>query len=483
MKTISWKRPFRIAATVLVFLTWAGAPVAVAQTDVTYFSRFKEMYAVKRANVRSGPGTNFAKVGLLDIDQKVRVTAQRGDWFKLTGLPKQPSRFVYAPLLTEVNPLALTGRATTTAPSKRTIKYGNGASYHGQTRNGRPHGHGVYTQTDGYRHEGEYRDGLFHGHGVVVYSDGARYEGDFVNGKETGRGVLTWSVFTTDGTRHDGRYMGDFVDGQFHGRGVITWQNLGDRSVTVEEGHWSDGKRHGKGWEIQATDGTGFQAIWTNGEVGRKDYRRQVWESDRLRWLRESGLETQTASTEQKPKTRSSRREAGNNQASPGAKELWGVFVLAWYKREAYSIVWNASSPETALRKALELCQSKVGIPCWPPRDLEWDRPGGGIQQAFMPRLVHFFSTSSSNNLPLEELAGDELAERGRAADITSRCVLVFDFYKNQEQYDASYHPRYDDSEENARRNFYEEVHDEKRSALHPEEVSDEIEFIACNDF
>ena len=85
MNSISMKSPMRTIATLLVFLTWADAPVAVAQTDVTYFSRFKEMYAIERANVRSGPGTNFAKVGLLDVDQKVRVTARRGDWFKLTG--------------------------------------------------------------------------------------------------------------------------------------------------------------------------------------------------------------------------------------------------------------------------------------------------------------------------------------------------------------------------------------------------------------
>ena len=464
MKTSPMKPVFRIAATALVFLTWATAPVAVAQTDVTYFSRFKEMYAVKRANVRSGPGTNFAKVGLLDVDQKVRVTARRGDWFKLTGLPKQSSRFVYAPLLTEINPLALTGRGTTTASSKRTIKYRNGGRYHGQTRNSRPHGHGVYTQTDGYRHEGEYRDGLFHGHGVLVYANGNRYEGDFVKGKRTGRGVFTW----TDGVR----YKGDFVDGRFNGRGIMKWPDTGYR----HEGHWVDGKRHGEGWEMQA-DGTGFRATWRNDEAGRRDYRRESWESDRVRWLRESGFETQTASTERKPKAGSSPRQSSTNQASADAKELWGVYFGTWYPAEgagpSYSIVWNASTPDDALRKALELCQAKMGIPCWPPRTLTYPLRGyNRFGHVKMPQEVSFYSTSSDRE-PLERLVGDVYRHYNEQA----RCALVCnapydDTDPENDGYDIFVY--WGNTPEEVRKQFEEDPRRKRGGAR--------IEVIACND-
>ena len=62
------------------------------------------MWAVKRANVRSGAGTSYAKVGLLEIGDEVRVIERTGDWFKLAPNLGQLERYVYAPLLTETRP-------------------------------------------------------------------------------------------------------------------------------------------------------------------------------------------------------------------------------------------------------------------------------------------------------------------------------------------------------------------------------------------
>ena len=64
----------------------------------------KVMWAIKRANVRAGPRTNFAKVGLLEIGDRVRVVERTGDWFRLAPQPGQAERYVYAPLLSETNP-------------------------------------------------------------------------------------------------------------------------------------------------------------------------------------------------------------------------------------------------------------------------------------------------------------------------------------------------------------------------------------------
>ena len=64
------------------------------------------MWAIKRANVRAGPGTSYAKVGLLEVGQAVRVIERIGAWFKLQPKPGQPERFVYAPLLSETAPTA-----------------------------------------------------------------------------------------------------------------------------------------------------------------------------------------------------------------------------------------------------------------------------------------------------------------------------------------------------------------------------------------
>ena len=62
------------------------------------------MRAAKRSNVRAGPGTSYAKVGLLEVGEKVRVIERTGDWFKLEPRPGQSERYVYAPLLTATRP-------------------------------------------------------------------------------------------------------------------------------------------------------------------------------------------------------------------------------------------------------------------------------------------------------------------------------------------------------------------------------------------
>ena len=99
---------FCLLLTILASLALTVVPVAIAQTAIKPISPPKEMYAAKRANVRSGPGTNFRKVGLLERGQKVLVTSKRGNWFKLEATPEQVARFVYAPLLAETRPSGTT---------------------------------------------------------------------------------------------------------------------------------------------------------------------------------------------------------------------------------------------------------------------------------------------------------------------------------------------------------------------------------------
>ena len=62
------------------------------------------MQALKRSNVRAGPGTSYATVDILEVGGEVRVTERVGSWFRLQTRPGQPERFVYGPLLTEIRP-------------------------------------------------------------------------------------------------------------------------------------------------------------------------------------------------------------------------------------------------------------------------------------------------------------------------------------------------------------------------------------------
>lgn len=304
MNTSPTKSFLLIVATFFPALT--GATVASTQTLDTTYRPSKTMFAAKRANVRSGPGTRYSKVGVLEIGQLAIVTAKTGNWFKLAPRPEQTMRFVYAPLLTETRPATAGAGSTEPAGPRRTI-HNSGSRYHGHTRNGRPHGQGVMT-----------------------YASGNRYEGGFVNGRREGRGVFTWA----NGTR----YEGEFVDGKRTGRGILTWPN-GAR----HEGHWSSGDRHGEGWVI-LTDGTGYRGTWRNDKVGRRDYRRESWESDRLRWLRESGFESPTNDT------------TGKDLYWAVAK---GHILGTATSRPFFGAAWNASTAEEAEKMAIDECQKK----------------------------------------------------------------------------------------------------------------------------
>ena len=207
------------------------------------------MQAAKRANVRKGPGINYEKVGQLEIGDKVRVTGEVGDWFRIWRWGRQ--LFVYAPLLAKTvsNATAQSGQQ----PAVRKITYRNGATYEGPTVRGEPHGRGVITWPSGNRYEGDFVDGKLHGRGTFTWPSGNRYEGDFVDGKQHGRGTFTWA----DGDR----YEGDFVYGKRTGRGVATWDTGGRY-----EGQFVNGKRHGRGIYTY-TDGRREEGEWRIGEL------------------------------------------------------------------------------------------------------------------------------------------------------------------------------------------------------------------------
>ena len=76
--------------------TETAAEPAVEPADAT-------MWALKRSNIRNGPGTDHAKVGLLEVGDEVQVTGEIGDWLRIAP-PGGGEAFVYGPLLTEEAP-------------------------------------------------------------------------------------------------------------------------------------------------------------------------------------------------------------------------------------------------------------------------------------------------------------------------------------------------------------------------------------------
>ena len=81
----------------------AAAEPAVELADRT-------MWVLKRSNIRLGPGTDHAKVGLLEVGDAVQVTGEIGAWLRIAA-PGGGEAFVYAPLLTEEAPAKVAAQA------------------------------------------------------------------------------------------------------------------------------------------------------------------------------------------------------------------------------------------------------------------------------------------------------------------------------------------------------------------------------------
>ena len=81
-------------------------------------------------------------------------------------------------------------------------------TYEGELQDGKPHGQGVMSWTDGRCYEGNFRDGHLDS-GVLTWPDGRRYKGDFFRGYLSGDGVMTWP----DGRRIEGEWIEDRFQG------------------------------------------------------------------------------------------------------------------------------------------------------------------------------------------------------------------------------------------------------------------------------
>ena len=187
-----------LAGTLLQILV----PTSVqGRTSTVIIPMDRVMRAVKRANLRVGPGTSFGKVGLLEVGDEVRATGRTGDWLRVQ-LPSGRTAFVYEPLLKSQpagEPLA-TADTQTRATRRRhqsaqqggqVITYSHGR-YQGEVRDGERHGQGIMTGINGHRYEGEWRNDRRHGRGTYTWPNGTRYEGEWRSGKHHGQGTKVW---------------------------------------------------------------------------------------------------------------------------------------------------------------------------------------------------------------------------------------------------------------------------------------------------
>ena len=224
----------------------------------------RTMQARSRVNVRSGPGTQHDKVGLLEAGQEVRVTGDAGEWLTIEG-PQGGEAFVHASFLVEAGAQA--------ALDPKCAGLEKGAKCWKETANQRGcHVWRTYFLADRtLTWSGACPGGVASGQGtLVVTEDGKSWEGTgaLARGKRHGQ----WVVRFPSGTVGEGPY----VEGKRHGQWVFRHANTGD-----DEGPYVDGKRHGR-WVIRYADGSDDEGPYVDGKRHGRWVRRfangDVWE-------------------------------------------------------------------------------------------------------------------------------------------------------------------------------------------------------------
>jgi hypothetical protein len=148
-----------------------------------------------------------------------------------------------------------------------TVTYSNGKKYVGEFKNGKKHGQGTQTWSDGDKYEGEHKDGKKDGQGTYTWSDGSKYVGEFKKGKRHGKGVST----ALDGQRWYTFYEGEFVKGSRHGQGKLVVTKIDDDGTLL--GRWNLGKwkgltiigefRNGNFWDTKSYNDKGEQQTFS----------------------------------------------------------------------------------------------------------------------------------------------------------------------------------------------------------------------------
>ena len=247
-----------------------GADSGMAEVD-------RMMRAAKRANVRSGPGTNYGKVGLLEAGQRVRVTGESREWLRIDA-PTGGEGFVFRSLLRDDTPETAAARKTPAPaialePKCTGTKGGppcwlevadkpgcyvwifrprtdHTVRWSGSCVGGKVSGRGEEVLTYTFinprnqkrerrnKGEGRYLDGKRHGDWVfssLEHGNNYRSEGPYVNGKRHGH----WVIDGTLGFRQKGPY----VDGKRHGKWVFYDPDKGEKDKFRIESNYVDGKR------------------------------------------------------------------------------------------------------------------------------------------------------------------------------------------------------------------------------------------------
>ena len=222
----------------------SGEP-AVAPVD-------RAMQARARADVRSGPGTGHARIGVLEAGREVRVTGEAGAWLRIEA-PGGGMAFVHTSLLAPPPPR---DPAADLAPKCRGMSPGAACWQELADLPGCHFWYDHYDPRVSWAWSGACRDGVADGPGALAATS-AGGSADLVGAFGAGRMQGLWIVRYADGRVDRGPYL----DGRRHGRWVDRYAD-----GRVDEGTYAHGRKHGQ-WVDRYASGNRFEYEYRNGSV------------------------------------------------------------------------------------------------------------------------------------------------------------------------------------------------------------------------
>ena len=224
------------------------------------------MQARTRTNVRSGPGTDHARVGLLEAGEEVHVTGEAGEWLRIEG-PDGSTAFVHGSLLV---PPVQQGSDPTAALSPKCAGMGKGAKCWNELADKPAAISSIPTTIRPTRRPGPARaktalpsDREPGGGSPPVVPASERAAWGAARSTATGSGATptelsrrapmsTASGTATGSVRGADGYVaeGPYVDSKAHGHWVLRYAD-----GNVAEGPYVDDKRHGRWVERYASGG------------------------------------------------------------------------------------------------------------------------------------------------------------------------------------------------------------------------------------
>ncbi len=222
----------------------SGEP-AIAPVD-------RAMQARMQTDIRSGPGTGHARVGVLAAGREVRVTGEAGSWLRIEA-PDGGAAFVHASRLVPPAPRDPTADL---APTCVAMSPGAACWQELSDPQGCRFWYDHYDPRASWAWSGACRGGVAEGRGVLAATSAggsAELFGAFGGGRMQG----LWIVRYADGRITQGPYL----DGEKHGRWVDRHAN-----GRVDEGSYANGRKHGR-WVDRYASGNSFEYEYRDGSV------------------------------------------------------------------------------------------------------------------------------------------------------------------------------------------------------------------------